>query len=380
MSQPHYLKKEDPMTYLILLLLLVVPTIFSGCGSSRDHHPDHESAIGEEIGRISAGTRTGEREEILTSWIEDPPKMYGEEIDDFEGGKYILLLAGDEVSERVIVDMGPPVSIPNPMFAYYEVVPPSEAPAGATIQHTYRPTANMAQAWAGLIRRYTSTPFTDAGWVLVPIRATSTDVINAALGEIRDWDPQVLVVHYFGHGDADYSFPGTSSKANTRPWFSLRGHSLIRFDLPDPNGVKRPRLLEVPDPNNVDKYYVDVLVGKLQTDFPAIPLILIHDACESAQALNYKAGLVGMVVSVDHVYCGSNLGLFSAIYSQSAAPADFDQFVAQMPGRLATVNATLTRNEVSYVDTDRGLRGFSKWFASSSKPKQKASLDTWHYP
>jgi len=378
----------DPWTWLILLiiliLLLLVVDLFRWRPPTHQHDdcPFIRLDITVEAG---ASTEEPELEEYLLECTTNPPRMFGEELDELDGDKYILLAAGAEVVDFVLVDIGPPVSVPSPIFGYHEVVPKSQAPSSPPpVPPPYDAVGNMANAWAGLVQRYASKPFRDAGWKLVAIRAHEPGDIDAALAEIKDRDPAAVVVHYLGHGNADYSFSSPAAqRATTRPWLSLRGWSRKPFNLPQPDGSVRQQEILVPDEHAETRYYVDDLVQKLNTDFPNIPRIAILDGCELAQSLDLRASLTGMVVAVDCVYCGVNLALFSEIYSSHAAPGDLDDFIDQMSSKLATVNSTLTRYTVPYMDISNGLR-IVRWVAcvltSVKKPPQRASLDVYRYP
>ncbi len=310
--------------------------------------------------------------------VYDPPTtIYGHDLVPFK--KYILLVAGDLVAAKVVVDVGPPVNIPNPMSAFYEVLPADKVPAGKTPVIRYDPNPVMAQAWAALITNYTSTAFKNDAWELTAIRATSSDSINAALAELQKARPLALVVHYFNHGGSDVG-GGYFTRGAVHPFLAIRTEGYEKLQLPDPAGVPRTYDLLVPTPDRVSRYYTDDLARKIQADFPAIPLLLILDGCELGPSLDYATNRLPIVVSVDRALCGSNLGLFSVLFSGPVTPDDFDKPRATLPKTLRIVNTALTKHKVTYVE-NRHWSWFTKAFlGSSTTPEQRASMTKWYWP
>ncbi|MSU69570.1 MAG: hypothetical protein EXS39_02100 [Opitutaceae bacterium] len=321
-------------------------------------------------------------QEVPEEWLrqvdEPPPLISGEKLTP--GIKYILLVAGDLVASKALVDMGPPVSgIPNPMYAYYEVVPESQVPPGKQPVLRYSPAPWMAAAWKALIARYTSQDFIDDGWQLAAIHATSAASVDAALAELQKTRPTALVVHYFNHGDS-LKTGGIINRGRSEPYLAIRTENWVKMPLRDPSGATQIYDLLVPNPNVVSRYYTRNLARKLQADFSNIPLLLILDGCELAPSLDYATARLPIVVSVDRALCGSNLGLFSLLFAGPVIPADFDRPRASLPGALAAVNATLITNTVSYVDTTYWSLFTSSVFGVSNPVMQRASMTKWHWP
>jgi len=258
-----------------------------------------------------------------------------------------------------------------------EVLPKSKANPSWTVLRTINAQAQTAAAWQRLVARYSSPLFKNAGWELKSMRAFSKAHIDNALNVLKALKPAGLAVHYVGHGDFDFAFRLLNPLASvTDPYLAIRGVAPIRVRLTDPSGTKRTFAIVAPDPTTVAKHYIKHLAPKLVKDFPGIPLTLVIDACGNAQALDHKRGHLNMVVAVDRLYCGTNLGLFSSIYAGKVVPGCYDTFGAVMPGVVGAVNTTLRRNPVSYV----WAPAYRAPHKVKTVPPQEASTTTWKYP
>lgn len=336
--------------------------------------PEHHT---QERGAITLNPSRPVPEEWLASLAEPPTSVDASTLT--AGRKYILLVAGDAVVNKVIVDVGPPVSVPNPIFARYEVLPESQVPAGRIPVRSFPAPEWMAAAWRALLARYAAQDFKDAGWELVAIRATSAAAIDAALAAVAAAQPQALVVHYFDHGDS-IKAGGLLSRGRVLPYLAIRTEGWETLQLPSPGGGMGRYPLFVPQPNNVSRYYTRDLARKLQADFPGVPLLLILDGCEQAPSLDYATSRLPIVVSIDRALCGTNLGLFSLLFAGPVIPADFDQPRASLPGALGPVNAVLGTYPVSYVDVSHWSWLISLVFGVEKDLKQLASMTRWLWP
>lgn len=353
------------LLWLVLLILAVLLWLLAGPKRVvRDRHPDHDNAQFGGTDILIADEERGDPRDV-------PTAIYGEEIDT-ENRKYILLVAGEMVQDWVVVLKGWDAN----NWPDLEVVRASEADPAWTVLEQIPKNQAMAATWQQLVTAYTAPAFTNAGWTLVQLRAFGPAGINAALDVMKSLDPAALAVHYVGHGDFDFSFGWFSTASDTDPYLAIRGVGGHTFSLRDPTGQQKRFGIAAPDSNQVEKYYIRDLAPRLVQDFPDIPLTLVIDACGIAQALDHKQGNLNMVVSVDRLYCGANLAMFSGIYASAVTPGCYDNFPATMPGVVAAVNNTLRANTVSYV----WAPAFRFPRVVRQNPPQEASSTTWKYP